>query len=107
MTIFYLMENVFCRSIKSLKRVRGMHLNAVQAGERQGKLRIPLTPMLMSLTVFSFMGFALVRPHLLGINHENQNDREGFVHFWAVIGYMLGIKDEFNMCLHPIEVVEM
>jgi ER-bound oxygenase mpaB/B'/Rubber oxygenase, catalytic domain len=84
-----------------------MHLAAVQAGEKNGNLRIPLTPLLMSMTSFGFMGFALVRPHLLGIRHSNKKDREGFVHVWAVLGYMLGIKDEFNMCLHPIEVVEM
>lgn len=65
-----------------------------------------ITQMAMSMTQFGFMGFALVRPHLLAIKHDNDDDREAFVHFWAVIGHMLGIKDEFNMCLHPLEVVE-
>jgi hypothetical protein len=56
-------------------------------------------------TQFGFMGYALVRPHLLGIKHDNDEDREGFVHLWATVGFMLGIKDEFNMCLHSLEVV--
>lgn len=60
----------------------------------------------MAMTQFGFMGYALVRPHMLGIKHDNVEDREAFVHLWAVLGYMLGIKDVFNMCLHPLEVVE-
>jgi hypothetical protein len=61
----------------------------------------------MVITQFGFMGFALSRPHLLGIKTDINEDRDGFVHFWAVIGSMLGIKDEFNMCLHSLEIVEM
>lgn len=60
----------------------------------------------MAMTQFGFMGYALVRPHLLGIKHDNVEDREAFVHLWAVLGHMLGIKDHYNMCLHPLEVVE-
>lgn len=45
-------------------------------------------------------------PHFLGILNDSEEDREGYVQFWAVIGSLLGIK-EFNMCLHRIEVVEM
>lgn len=60
----------------------------------------------MAMTKFGFMGYTLARPHLLGIKHDNDEDREAFIHLWAVLGAMLGIKDEFNMCLYPLEVVE-
>jgi ER-bound oxygenase mpaB/B'/Rubber oxygenase, catalytic domain len=60
----------------------------------------------MAMTKFGFMGYALIRPHLLGITHDNDEDREAFVHLWAILGHMLGIKEAFNMCLHPLEVVE-
>lgn len=50
--------------------------------------------------------YALIRPHLLGIRYNNDDDREGFVHFWAVIGHMIGVREEFNMCLFPLKVVE-
>ena len=43
-----------------------------------------------AMTTFEFMGFGLVKPHLLGIKHDNDEDQEAFVHFWAVIGFMLG-----------------
>lgn len=61
----------------------------------------------MALTQFGFMGYAIVRPEMLGINGADEKGREGFVHVWAVIGSLLGIKDEFNICLHSLEVVEM
>jgi hypothetical protein len=58
------------------------------------------------MTVFGFMGYALTKPHQLGIRSDNDEDREAFIHFWAVIGSLLGVKDEFNMCLYPLKVVE-
>lgn len=48
-----------------------------------------------------------MRPHLLGIKHDNDEDREAFVHFWAVMGHLLGVDDEYNMCLFPLKVVEL
>lgn len=47
-----------------------------------------------------------MRPQFLGIRSDNREDREGFIHFWAVIGHMLGVHDEYNMCLFDIETVE-
>lgn len=81
-----------------------MHLLASRSAKSTNMGMISQTA--MAMTKFGFMGYALVRPHLLGIKHDNDEDREAFVHLWAVIGYMLGIKDEFNMCLHPLNVVE-
>lgn len=81
-----------------------MHFMASKAADKH-KLGI-IAQTSMSVTQFAFMGYALIRPHLLGLKHDNDDDRRAFVHFWAVIGYMLGIKDEFNMCLHPLNVVE-
>lgn len=49
----------------------------------------------------------MIRPHLFGIEHDNDDDREAFVHFWAVIGHMVGVHEEFNMCLFSLKVVEI
>jgi ER-bound oxygenase mpaB/B'/Rubber oxygenase, catalytic domain len=81
-----------------------MHLCASRAAGKNGYGMIPQAA--MAMTKFGFMGYALVRPQFLGITHDNDEDREAFVHLWAVLGHMLGIKEEFNMCLHPLEVVE-
>jgi ER-bound oxygenase mpaB/B'/Rubber oxygenase, catalytic domain len=82
-----------------------MHFNASNAAETRKHEGIPQAH--MTLAQFGFMGFAIIKPHMLGIRHDNREDREAFVHLWAVIGYMLDIKEEFNMCLHSLEVVEM
>lgn len=92
------------RSWKSLKNVRRQHF---LASESAGADRLGyITQFFLVNTQFGFMGYALIRPELLGVKHNNDEDREGFVHFWAVIGYMLGIKNQFNMCLHPLADVE-
>lgn len=81
-----------------------MHLSASKSSERM-KIGF-ISQAELALTTFGFMGFALVKPHLLGIRHDNKKDREGFIHFWAVMGHMLGVMDKFNICLYPLEVVE-
>ncbi|XP_053673436.1 uncharacterized protein LOC128723697 [Anopheles nili] len=93
------------RSWKSLSQVRRMHLSASNSATKRNLGFISQPE--MALTTFGFMGFPLIRPHLLGIRYDNREDREAFVHFWAVIGFMLGVEDVYNMCLHRLEVVEM
>lgn len=61
----------------------------------------------VAVTTFGFAGFALIRPHLFGINGRDQRKREGFLHLWAVINHMLGVRDEFNICLLPMESAEI
>ena len=59
----------------------------------------------LSFTVFGFMGYALVKPHLLAIRCDKTEDRDGFIHFWAVITCLLGVEDQYNFCLQPYSVV--
>jgi hypothetical protein len=82
-----------------------MHLAASNASIVRKGRGIPQT--FMTYTAFGFMGYAIVKPHLLGIKHDCDEDREAFVHLWAVICSMLGIKDEFNLCLQPLNVLEL
>ena len=67
---------------------------------------IPQGLMAATLCV-GFMGLIVAKPHYLGVSCDNREDREGFVHFWAVISSILGIKDEFNMSLFSLDVAEM
>lgn len=46
------------------------------------------------MTIFSFM---LIKPHMLGIQVSQENF-EAMVHFWRVIGHMIGIQDRYNLC---------
>ena len=93
------------RSWKSLNQVRKMHFFASKSADKHNLGMISQTD--MSLTMFGFMGYALIRPHVLGIQHDNNDDREAFVHFWATVGFMLGISDEYNICLFKLDIVEM
>lgn len=51
----------------------------------------------MALTQFGFMGFVVLKPEKLGIQLSNK-DLEAFVHFWRVIGHLLGIQENYNLC---------
>lgn len=51
----------------------------------------------MALTQFGFMGFIVLKPHKLGVQISSK-DMEAFVHFWRVIGFLIGIDDKFNLC---------
>lgn len=51
----------------------------------------------MALTQFGFMGFIALVPHKLGIQ-VTRDDMEAFVHFWRVIGHMVGIQEPYNLC---------
>ncbi|XP_055612222.1 uncharacterized protein LOC129758669 [Uranotaenia lowii] len=93
------------KSWLSLQRVRKMHLSASNSSSKTEVGCI--NQMEVSFTTFGFMGYALIRPHLLGIRSDNDADREAFVHFWAVMGSMLGVEDQYNMCLPDLAVVEM
>uniref|UniRef100_A0AAG5D2Q8 ER-bound oxygenase mpaB/mpaB'/Rubber oxygenase catalytic domain-containing protein n=1 Tax=Anopheles atroparvus TaxID=41427 RepID=A0AAG5D2Q8_ANOAO len=93
------------RSWKSLSLVRRMHLGASNSASKRNLGFINQVE--IALTTFGFLGFPLVRPHLLGIRYDNREDRESFVHMWSVLGFMIGLEDQYNMCLHRLEVVEM
>lgn len=82
-----------------------MHAFASKASEVKGIGHISQAE--LCFTTFGFMGFALIRPDLLGIKHDKTEDLIAFTHFWAVIGHMLGIDDKYNICMFPLEVVEI
>jgi hypothetical protein len=43
-----------------------------------------------------------LNPKFLGWTGD-RTDFEAFIHFWRVMGYMLGIKDEYNLCTDNLE----
>ena len=48
----------------------------------------------MALTQFGFIGFTLLSGDQLGIKATDE-ELNGLVHFWRVIGYMLGMQDKY------------
>ena len=54
----------------------------------------------MLVTQFCFVGFITTYPELFGIlSSRDSAGIEGFNHLWALIGHLLGIQAEFNICL--------
>lgn len=83
------------RSWKSLEAVRKGH---IIASKHSNKGRAgSITQRDMALTQFGFMGYIALTPHRLGVQ-LSRDDMEAFIHFWRVLGHMIGIEDRFNLC---------
>ena len=50
----------------------------------------------MAVVQYAFLGPILASPRDFGLQ-ASDDDLEGFLHFWRVIGYLMGIRDEFNL----------
>ncbi|CAO1370952.1 unnamed protein product [Diamesa tonsa] len=79
----------------SLAQVRRIHLTISKRSEKNGTGIISQKD--MAITQFLFAGVHLYSPDKLGII-GTQEQFEAFNHMWRVFGYMLGIKDEYNLC---------
>lgn len=60
----------------------------------------------MSFTLFGFMGLVILYPEKLGIVGVTEEELDGFVHLWRVLGHLLGIEDRFNMCQGSFDQVK-
>ncbi|ETN60742.1 hypothetical protein AND_007630 [Anopheles darlingi] len=59
----------------------------------------------MAITQFGFIGCTIINYRMLGIQCD-QKDMDAFVHFWRVIGHMMGIEERFNACTDCFETTE-
>ncbi|XP_044746598.1 uncharacterized protein LOC123308123 [Coccinella septempunctata] len=89
------------RSMRSMKRVKVSHNTA--SSQANSIDRPPITQKDMVLTQFGFMGFCIARTEFIGIHGARKEDLEGFVHFWKVIGSIMGIQDRFNLSRDSLE----
>lgn len=83
------------RSWKSLEAVRKGHIVSSKHAEK-GKAGF-ISQRDMAYTQFGFMGYALLKPDLIGLQ-VCREDFEALVHFWRVIANLLGVRDEYNLC---------
>ena len=52
----------------------------------------------MCLVLVAFFGTFLIYPEMYGCNRPSDEELSGFIHFWRVLGYYLGLEDKFNPC---------
>jgi len=63
---------------------------------------VPISQVQQSLTQFAFVGLPVLFPDRVGIGHDaTDDDILAFNHLWAVLGYGLGIQDDYNIALQP------
>ncbi|XP_050295425.1 uncharacterized protein LOC126735471 isoform X2 [Anthonomus grandis grandis] len=86
---------------ESIKDVKSKHDSASKKSAKMLGYRINQKD--MALTQFGFMGLILTRNRFLGVYDVNEEELKCFVHVWRVIGYVLGIKDEFNICRESVD----
>lgn len=61
---------------------------------------VPVSQFDMALTQFGFIGTMFLFPGTFGIKDRDE-ELKGMIHLWAVFGRLLGIKDEYNVCIKP------
>lgn len=52
-----------------------------------------ITQLELAATVTGFIGYAIVKPECFGLSSMTDEDCEALIHFWRVIGYLLGVHD--------------
>ncbi|OXA42515.1 hypothetical protein Fcan01_22894 [Folsomia candida] len=62
---------------------------------------IPFNQNALALTQFSFVGYPILFPERFGIFRPSEDDLWAFNHFWAILGYVLGLEDKYNIALQP------
>ncbi|XP_073830964.1 uncharacterized protein [Musca autumnalis] len=78
----------------SLRAVRKAHSKSSRACAKLGAGQI--TQKDLALTQFGFIGFLSLGAHRIQLHDDHF--LEATSHLWRVLGYLLGIKDEYNIC---------
>ncbi|KAL1512482.1 hypothetical protein ABEB36_002067 [Hypothenemus hampei] len=85
----------------SIRDVRNKHNTASKRAKLVIKYRINQKDMIMAQ--WGFMGLVVARSEYLGIHEPDEYSWKCFIHLWRVIGYILGVTDEFNICRESVQ----
>lgn len=55
------------------------------------------------MTQWSFIGLVLMFPEKCGLHGDDKKVLEDVNYLWRVIGYLLGIEDDYNMCFEEVD----
>ncbi|XP_039289227.1 uncharacterized protein LOC111064063 isoform X2 [Nilaparvata lugens] len=83
------------------------HLAQASSVRRRQPVRpvVYLSQCSLSVTQWGFVGLVVTYPDQFGAGNASEEELEGFLHLWRVIGYLLGIEDRFNFCDGTLEEV--
>lgn len=88
------------RSWQSLEAVRKMHFHANRSAIAHNVGMVSQKDMV--ITQYGFMGFTLNNKKQVGF-HASQEQINDYCHFWKVLGCLVGIRDEYNLCCDTLE----
>ncbi|CAG7721558.1 unnamed protein product, partial [Allacma fusca] len=63
--------------------------------------QITLNQFHMAMTQHLFVAIPFIVRHSIDVTNPTEEQMLGWNHVWAVLGYALGIEDEYNVALHP------
>ncbi|KAG5683876.1 hypothetical protein PVAND_013137 [Polypedilum vanderplanki] len=88
------------RAWQSLQAVRNMHFHASQSANAAAKGIISQKD--IAITQFGFMGYSILLKDKTGCFFSEQ-DIEDYCHYFRVLGHLIGLKDEYNLCCETME----
>lgn len=93
------------KGYKSIRQVRMMHRRVqqlmnerFQVRDLNDKPRLWMTQYDVALTQFAFIGLAMIFPQKSAMVAADHNELELINYYWRVLGWLMGMKDEFNGC---------
>jgi len=94
-------------AFKSVMLVRKMHRMVAEKLNAELEVGVPLkiSQYDMLITQFAFIGLAVLMPKKFGIDWDD-NELDCVLHFWRLIGYLLGVEDEYNLFSHPLPLIK-
>ncbi|XP_063585865.1 uncharacterized protein LOC134763235 [Penaeus indicus] len=88
---------------KSIQLVRRMHTSTHFEAQKLQKCFTSQADMVV--TQWAFFGLVLTQGSQFGVQLTREEE-EGLVHFWRIIGYLLGIEEKYNLAKGSIEDVK-
>lgn len=80
------------------KRVQSMMTDKFMVPGANGEPVKWITQWDMALSQFSFIGLAILHPSRSGFIAASRQELELINYYWRVLGHLMGIRDEFNVC---------
>lgn len=90
---------------KSLALVRSMHAKVANKMEKLNDGIVYVSQWDMAVTQWAFVGTIVLFRSKVGLHSCTEEQYESLIHFWRVIGYLLGIEDQYNLCTGDYEQV--
>ncbi|KAI1289327.1 hypothetical protein HDE_08280 [Halotydeus destructor] len=101
---------------KSIRQVAAMHRHVAKAmnllpgnrvetsyGDESSEGNVWISQRDMTIAQWAFIGLILQFPEKCGLHNGTQQTFAAIIYVWRVISYLLGVKDEYSMCLDSVD----